>query len=205
MSKASAQGTRIVQESPLIVDSDTRNNVGPYIGVFPPSSASPSTVFVDNNLSKIAQTASWPCWSIEVPINSNACWESRLIPNKSTGLVAKRKINAGQLVIAERPVYTCAIRLTAHSDRLPEARTGILEDLALSHLSEDARTAIAQLANSYPSSMRHKTTGTLATNTLRVASLSKRPNDKEPGDHEGYALCCPTISRINHSCTPNLQ
>lgn len=198
-------GTRIVQEPPLIIDSDTRNNVGPYIGVFPPASASPSTVFVENNLNKIAQAASWPCWKIEVPISSHPCWESKSVPNKGTDLVAKRSISAGQLVIAERPVYICAIRLTVHPDRLPESRTGILEELALDCLSEEARTAISQLANSYPPSIRREPTGRLATNTLHVASLSMRPNDKEPDDHEGYALCCPTISRIKHSCTPNLQ
>jgi hypothetical protein len=120
-------------------------------------------------------------------------------------LVAKRNISAGQLIIAERPTYICAIRLTVHHDRTPESRTGTLEEMALSHLSEESRTAIAQLANSCPSSLRHETTGRLATNTLHVASLSVRPNDKECKDHEGYALCCPTISRVNHSCTPNLQ
>lgn len=52
--------------------------------------------------------------------------------------------------------------------------------------------------------------GRLMTNMLNVPSLLGSPTVGLPQpaggiDSSGYGVCCPTISRINHSCVPNVK
>lgn len=55
--------TIVIQEKPLILQSDKYNPTSPYFGYLPPCSKEPEMVLVDNDIANIRAAAKWPSGS----------------------------------------------------------------------------------------------------------------------------------------------
>lgn len=99
--------TRIVQEKPLILQSDKHNPRSSYFGYFPPNSKEPELVLIDNDLNKIRNAANWSAWKTSksagiVKIQNEAKIKIVPIEGKGLGMVATGPIYAGELIYQER-------------------------------------------------------------------------------------------------------
>ncbi|KAI0076119.1 SET domain-containing protein [Panus rudis PR-1116 ss-1] len=110
-------------------------------------------------------------------------------------MVATRRINRAELIVAERPVYAARRSLSCAADQ--SNANGVFYRAALEGLSEEARMAILQLHNAYPRASVDYVPGILNTNCLEIQVVEKQ----DPA--ESYVGCFPTLSRVNHDCTPS--
>lgn len=119
--------------------------------------------------------------------NENSLWEIKSIAGKGKGIVAIQDITPGTLLLSEEPLITT------------ECITSIDFDLAeyeleteLKKLPMDSQKALRVLHNNYPDDEKHKLTGVM------------RSNGYPLGTDASVGGAFATISRINHSCVPNV-
>ena len=120
--------------------------------------------------------------------NSNPAYEVKPSEGKGLGLFATRDIAAGELILAEKPLFTAS-----------DAKH--ISD-ALSQLSEEQKKAFHELLSgggANGTSKGDKADSDEAT-FRRLAIALTRPGTE---GHERLAVFT-TISRINHSCSPNV-
>ncbi|KAH9949138.1 SET domain-containing protein [Amylocystis lapponica] len=205
-----ADTTRVIAETPRIIISDVRYEGAPGFLYLP--SGNPDIVFVDY-LPSLGTIAEWPIWTRPHPPQPPP-WENapsfrvQEVPGKGMGMVAVRPIKAGELILAERPLYAARRTLSCAADQTNA--NGFFYRAALRGLSSRARTIILGLANTYPAGEYDVVPGILNSNCLeiRLPSVSPWANmitdiATDTRDAEAYAGCFPTLSRANHDCTPS--
>ncbi|KAL8297957.1 hypothetical protein RB597_007059 [Gaeumannomyces tritici] len=117
----------------------------------------------------------------------------RALPGKGLGLVAKRPIRRGELVMAEAPAMLTQKRvLEDRSGRYVEAL-----GLAVRSLPAARRKAFMRQGRSGDGVGGYEILDILLTNSFRLALAG----EGEAGFHYGNF---PSASRINHDCRPNL-
>ncbi|KAL4247520.1 SET domain-containing protein [Abortiporus biennis] len=191
--------TYLCSKTPHIVCSDKRYEGAPHFLYLPHGKA--DLVYVDY-LPSVENVAAWPIWSSHCRTASSStatesqppCFRIKEIPGKGLGLVARRRISAGELIISERPIYAARKSLCCAADQTYE--NGIFYRAALGNLSEHARTSLLGLENSYPSQY-DLVPGILNTNCLEIRITP------EPDPTTSFVGCFPTLSRVNHDCTPS--
>ena len=128
---------------------------------------------------------------------------------KGLGMFATRAIKAGELIIAERPLVISSP--TSHGTKHEIAYTRPFYDAALTALSEPARTALLDLADTCslgPPEHTHPLPGRLMTNAYSCGPLTATnavPDDADIAKGEGvpWNATYATLPRANHACTPN--
>ena len=129
---------------------------------------------------------------------------------KGLGMFATRAIKAGELIIAERPLVISSP--TSHGTKYEIAYTRAFYDAALAALSEPARTALLDLADSCslgPPERTHPLPGRIMTNAYSCGpptATNAVPDVAEIAATEGgtpWHATYATLPRANHACTPN--
>lgn len=128
---------------------------------------------------------------------------------KGLGMFATRAIKAGELIIAERPLVISS--LSSHGTQYMIAYSRTFYDAALAALSEPARAALLDLADSYslgPQERTHPLPGRIMTNAYSCGPLTATnavPDVAEMARGEGptWNATYATLPRANHACTPN--
>jgi hypothetical protein len=186
--------TREVSKDPYIVMADVRVPGGAYFLYMPPEKR--DIVFIDTP-AMLREVAQWDVWKRPAPTppRGPACAVAA-IPQKGQGLVATRAIKAGELVVAERPVFVLHNGLPRAAD---QSENGVFHANALRRLSAASASAIYALTNAYPPDKAHPLSGTLATNYLQLDATP----EPMPGSADEYVGCFPLLSRVNHDCTPS--
>ncbi|KAG7439751.1 SET domain-containing protein, partial [Guyanagaster necrorhizus] len=151
-------------------------------------------VYIDN-LAKVRELSTWRVWDEPTPPDNRDAIGFGLVEGKGIGMIARRKILAGELIIAERPVY--AQRKTLPQCNAENAVNGIFHLSAVKDLNPTSREAISSLKNS--KSGCHPLTGILQTNFLML-DITEEP-DPDPANQ--FVGIFPLLSRANHDCTPN--
>ena len=111
-------------------------------------------------------------------------YELKEVPGKGMGMFAKAKIPRGQLVIAEKALFTVPSLAMFSPDTV--------EDRCMSKLSPDEKRLFQSLSDSHSPS-KPSFIGILQTNSLPL------------GENATTGGLFPTIARINHSCLPNVK
>lgn len=156
-----------------------------------------STVFVDY-ANSLRQIASWPVWKTTPTVTaSSAKFRIAQVTGKGMGMLATRRIKAGELIFEERPLY---VQRSALFYTPPQDEPGEVDQLycrAVDGLSSDSRAAILALHNNFSSNEMHPVRGILRSNFLELDIMPT------PKFHNGFVGLFPTLSRANHDCTPN--
>ncbi|KAE9407491.1 SET domain-containing protein [Gymnopus androsaceus JB14] len=190
-SSQSGPRTRIISENPRIVQSDYDFPEGPYYLYVPHGEN--TSVIVDYLKSLIA-ISKWEVWNTDLPVIRNPAYELRTIEGKGMGMVATRRIAAGELLVNERPVYsqrTPLPRLSDYTDRNGHFYLGAVDGLSMK-----SKDKISSLKNSYGPDY-HQLGGILKTNFL-IHDITEIPDDAHV-----FSGVFPVISRANHDCSPN--
>ncbi|KAJ7641083.1 hypothetical protein FB45DRAFT_1021859 [Roridomyces roridus] len=139
------------------------------------------------------------------------------VPGMGLGLFATRGLKAGELIFSERPLLVAAQGVSPGGPDMPSTRTLTLEQqlqfdldqlekvlaLVLERMCDEDKAAYMALKNSHPEDGSGPLTGIMRTNGLAVPGL--RP-EVTPGT--AHAFCSGVrdmISRVNHSCSPNVR
>lgn len=191
--------TSVYQESPLIRHSDNRFQESAFFGYFPPSveAGQHSMVYCDADVERIKKAADWPAWSSPIQPPEGGPSYSIRSNGHGLGMYATRAIPAGDLVAAERPIYILPAKTP-----LPDPSRDCSADFhrrALSYLSAEKQAAFLALSNSQ-STDTDEILGRILTNIQILEGLSQSESDLEEigGVFE-------TLSRANHSCSPNMK
>ena len=176
---------------------------GPESAHFLPiPSTKPQIVFVDT-LENTQNIAKWDLWSSPAlssgewhPPRTSPPFEVRSIENKGMGMVASRAIKAGELVISEMPTFV--IRGTLEE---PDLKQGIIHSAAWDLLAPERREALLSLANSFAPEDQAHVPGTHSTNWYHSSITERVEPDHALDVHSLYE----TLSRANHTCSPNVQ
>lgn len=117
-------------------------------------------------------------------------YEVRDIPGKGKGVIAKRPISKGDVILLDSPALLTSARLPIY---LAPPEGAKLLETAVRNLAHDDQKAILAL---------DKPPGTDGVDViLKTNSFSCQFNDKGVGDE--YLCLFPRVSRINHACRPN--
>ena len=114
---------------------------------------------------------------------------------KGIGMVATHPIQAGALIYRERPIHATRRTLLVLGDQLDN---GVFFRAALQRLTPEARNSILELQNSATEDGYDKIRGIMKTNCLEIR-ITELPDTKAG---EEFRACFPTLSRINHACSP---
>lgn len=195
--------TCIYEESPLILQSDYRIDDSPYFGYFPPraSPGSHTMVYIDADPDRIDAAADWPVWGLPQPkLPYEAPYAIRsAYGGRGLGMFAIRAIPAGTLIAIERPFYVSPQVKAIAPDQVPTVNGGFHRS-AMSRLSKQKQAALLSLSNCYPPEEMDEIPGKLGTNQLTL-DVTPRPDDSRGL----YSGCFETLSRANHSCSPNMK
>lgn len=186
--------TRVVSSHPHIVCSDTRlsQEGAPHFMYLPPGRT--DMVFVDY-LESLQDMARWPVWSRAPPIPPHPpLYEQRDVPGKGRGMVARRAIKAGELIVSERPVYAQRAELMRSADF--DQFNGLSYAAPVAGLSSAAQASIYGLSSAF-GSKRHALAGIFHTNNLELDITD------EPDPANRFVGCFPAIARANHDCSPS--
>lgn len=114
-------------------------------------------------------------------------WKIEDLPGKGKGLIATNDITPGTLVMSESYLITTEV-VTDHDEDVTE------KDLekALKSLSLESQHSYRSLHNNFPEDTKHPLSGIVRSNAYPLGIDS---------EHGGVF---PNISRINHSCLPNV-
>ncbi len=152
-------------------------------------------VYIDN-IAKVKELSTWRVWDEPTPSDIRDAIVFRPVEGKGMGMVARRTILAGELIIAERPVYAQRKTLPRCSDQ--NTMNGVFHLAAVKDLSHTSREAIFSLKNSKAG--YHPLSGILQTNFLML-DITEEP-DSDPDNQ--FVGIFPLLSRANHDCTPQL-
>ncbi|KAK7057595.1 aldehyde dehydrogenase [Favolaschia claudopus] len=130
------------------------------------------------------------------------------IPGKGTGLVSKRALKAGDLILSERPLVAWAqgmpipfpatfTRQQCIQYQLQE--TEKMREVSFKRMRPRDKEAYMALWNCHKEDGSGPLTGIARTNSVALEGLRPGVND-ESAD---YCATCKLISRLNHSCSPN--
>ncbi|KAJ7625287.1 hypothetical protein DFH06DRAFT_1104032 [Mycena polygramma] len=188
--------TRVISEEPHIVTADHSLPFAKAPCYLYVPQGKNTTVIVDTSRSVLDLVERSP-WKNPLPPQKPA-YKIRQVEGKGFGMVATRPIKAGELVIAERPLYVQRFDEIALQNPTDYTHfngrliLGALEGLAPA--SQDALRALKNVQGAE----NHVLWGILKTNAIQ---------HHMDADYQGpdYAGLFPSISRANHSCTPNLQ
>lgn len=112
------------------------------------------------------------------------CFEVEALEGRGFGAVAARDIAPGELVLSEAPLVTCQ----------PGDWDAV--QAQVSALSEDGQEAFFSLHDAYVPDGEPKTLPGIINTNSALVSLS---------DDTSLVVVCKTLSRFNHSCTPNCE
>lgn len=103
--KSKHEYTVIEEENPLILLADHRIDDAPYFGYFPPNSAIPEMVIIDQDLKTIEDAASWTVWTASCDTTGvDPVFEIKGVEGKGMAMIACRDIAKGELIHKERYV-----------------------------------------------------------------------------------------------------
>ncbi|GLB44592.1 putative SET domain-containing protein [Lyophyllum shimeji] len=120
-------------------------------------------------------------------------YDIRRIPGLGRGAVANKALQPGDLIICERPLLLFPAAFPKHG---PESRGTRFKDMVES-LPREKRDLVFDLHNCMKNGLKN-VKGIIDTNSLGIGRL--------PGSYKGaYAVLCPRIARMNHSCSPNAE
>ncbi|KAJ6558509.1 hypothetical protein DFH09DRAFT_1037028 [Mycena vulgaris] len=186
---------RTYSEAPRIIEADYRHGQAPEASHFlylPPKDA--TIVFVDH-LDNIQQISRWDVWQKPAPSPPpDPPFILEQSSSKGMKMVARRSIEQGELIAAERPIYVGRMDIAIAED---QSTTGIFYRAALSGLSPATRSTIMSLCNSFGSE-QEPIVGTLDTN---CCAIPLAPSGNAIPDQ--YSGLFPTLCRANHDCSPN--
>ncbi|KAI0733454.1 hypothetical protein C8Q72DRAFT_640660 [Fomitopsis betulina] len=129
---------------------------------------------------------------------------------KGLGMFATRAIKAGELIIAERPLVISSQFSSGTKYRITYARP--FYDAALAALSEPARAALLELADSCSlgsPELTHPLPGRIMTNAYSCGPLTATnaildlPESVSRGTDPVWHATYATLAHANHACTPN--
>lgn len=128
---------------------------------------------------------------------SKPYYEMKHISNKGIGMLATRDISCGSIIISERPGLILPERLEAPSCRLLDNVHLVVFD----ELAYDLQRHIAALAPAVPDDDQenHPLVNRIWNNEICIPINAHDPSQKS----FLYSAVYPTMSRFNHSCTPN--
>ncbi|KAK0462307.1 uncharacterized protein EV420DRAFT_1477055 [Desarmillaria tabescens] len=184
--------TRVLSRTPRIVLSDTRIPGAPCFLYLPQGKH--DMVYIDN-LAKVKELSTWTVWNRPTPSDNRNAVVFRPVEGKGVGMIARRAIIAGELIIAERPVY--AQRKALPRCDAENAVNGVFHLSSVKDLSPASREAIFSLKNSKTG--YHPLHGILQTNFLML-DITEEP---DPDPENQFVGIFPLLSRANHDCTPN--
>ncbi|KAK0184139.1 hypothetical protein F5146DRAFT_1006825 [Armillaria mellea] len=162
--------TRVLSKTPRIVLSDARIPGAPYFLYLPRGKH--DMVYIDN-IAKVKELSTWRVWDEPTPSDNRDAVAFRPVEGKGMGMVARRTILAGELIISERPVYAQRKTLARCSD---QNTMNELEDLAIIHFRVSFQTNFLML------------------------DITEEP---DPDPDNQFVGIFPLLSRANHDCTPN--
>ncbi|KAF9073357.1 SET domain-containing protein [Rhodocollybia butyracea] len=142
----------------------------------------------------LIKIAKWSVWDTVLPPIRQPAYEISEVEGKGVGMVATRRIRAGELLVNERPVYAQRKRIARPIDYTDT--NGYFYLGAVNGLAQASQNAIYALKNSFGPET-HELLGILRTNFLTHDIA------EEPDPANDFVGIFPTISRVNHSCTPN--
>ncbi|KAK7187508.1 hypothetical protein PSPO01_06242 [Paraphaeosphaeria sporulosa] len=123
-------------------------------------------------------------------VGTDDCYEVRSIRGKGKGVISKREIKKGDIIMLDSAAIVSSARLPLHIT--PHEGSKLLETAARM-LTEEDYDAIMAL---------DKPSGTTGLDAiLKTNSFSCQFNDGGVGDE--YLCLFPKVSRINHACQPN--
>jgi SET domain len=168
--------------------------------LFIPSS-NPKIVLIDT-LCSLKAIARWKLWESNAgftfqdsPSDSTPFSVVNVSKDKGVGMVAKHFIKAGELIFSELPILVLNTISLGADQYLND---GSMQWAALSELVPKRRDSYLALKNSFGEEV-HAVPAILRSNYFGV-DLSDCPNDQK---NCGIMGIFPTLSRANHSCTPN--
>ncbi|KAJ7287127.1 hypothetical protein C8J57DRAFT_1167086 [Mycena rebaudengoi] len=141
---------------------------------------------------------------------ATATYRVGLSPGKGLGLFSTRKLKMGQIVLSERPLLI-AMRAMRDGRLHPDMDSELLFrfcehlernlEICVARMAPAAREAWYALENSYTEEQLGPNVGRMQTNGIDVPGL------KETTGTGGsiYAAVFKDISRLNHSCSPNVR
>ncbi|KAK0213433.1 SET domain-containing protein [Desarmillaria ectypa] len=184
--------TRVLSKTPRIVLSDARIPGAPCFLYLPHGKH--DMVYIDN-LPNVKEISTWRVWDEPIPSDNRDFIAFQPVEGKGMGMIARRTILAGELIIAERPVY--AQRKALPRCNAQNAANGVFHLSAVKDLSPTSREAIFSLKNSKTGC--HPLPGILQTNFLML-DITEEP---DPNPENQFVGIFPLLSRANHDCTPN--
>ncbi|OAG09993.1 SET domain-containing protein [Paraphaeosphaeria sporulosa] len=126
----------------------------------------------------------------KIGTSKDDCYEVRSIRGKGKGVISKREIKKGDIIMLDSAAIVSSARLPLHIT--PHEGSKLLETAARM-LTEEDYDAIMAL---------DKPSGTTGLDAiLKTNSFSCQFNDGGVGDE--YLCLFPKVSRINHACQPN--
>ncbi|THH27649.1 hypothetical protein EUX98_g6551 [Antrodiella citrinella] len=145
-----------------------------------------------------------------VPVPSKTIYRISSSPNKGLCMFAKTDIPAGELIVAERPLVIFPGRImTERRDEIPEHLTfqqmqqvmlndaEILYTRVVDRLDPQRKAAFMKLANSHLHDGSGPIVGRVRTNGFGRLT--------DPGSIGEYTIIGDNLSRMNHSCSPNVH
>ncbi|KAL0959204.1 hypothetical protein HGRIS_014483 [Hohenbuehelia grisea] len=138
------------------------------------------------------------------------------IPGKGLGVVATRDLKANELVMSERALLIApaapriALRLpdTFTHEQIRQAglheREKMMEPL-LYRMDEEYKKQYMALHNSHLEDGSGPLIGIVRTNSFEISGLYDRGFSEAGGREGGYLGVFNVLSRVNHSCSPNLS
>ncbi|KAE9401966.1 SET domain-containing protein [Gymnopus androsaceus JB14] len=186
--------TRELSKNPCVVQCDYNLPIAPSYLYVPQGKN--TTVVIDGHASLI-DIAKWDVRNTILPPIEQPAFEIKPVEGKGLGMVATRRISAGELLVNERPVYTERKRHPTPIDYTES--NGFFFLGALDRLSETSKSAIYALKNSYGPD-KHQLFGILRTN---VQEHTITEANGQSDSSEVFVSIFPLISRANHACTPN--
>lgn len=117
----------------------------------------------------------------------SSLWKITDLPGKGKALVATKEIAPGTLILSESPLITTDVVTSPDEDT-----TEMDLQKALNKLSLKSQEVYRGLHNNFPEDPYHQLSGIVRSNAYPLG------NDSEIGG------VFPNISRINHSCLPNV-
>ncbi|KAJ7209592.1 hypothetical protein GGX14DRAFT_630897, partial [Mycena pura] len=186
---------RTYSDDPRIIQADYRHGQAPdasYFFYFPHKPVGDASIVFLDHLRNIQKISRWDLWKNPVPSQDvTPLYALELSSDKGMAMVARRKIQVGELIASERPLVVSRTNPAIAED---QNKSGIFYRAALSGLSAAARKSVLSLRNSFGPE-REPILGILLTNCLPVTI---------PGAPETqYSGLFPVLCRANHDCSPN--
>ncbi|KAK7032038.1 hypothetical protein VNI00_013406 [Paramarasmius palmivorus] len=144
------------------------------------------------------------------------CFRIEEIPGKGRGLVATKDIKWGDLIFAERPMIIHPAALPANTVSAPAHFTGAQKQqvglneserqigLLINELSPEDQAAFRDLWNCHKEDGSGPLLGASRTNGFGVSDYHEPIKPGFPEHAGSYSATWKIISRLNHSCRPNV-